>query len=70
VFPLPVGERVRVRVRGLITVDKLGPPHPDPLPDGERETARIGRAKIYNQQFMANEASKRWTSISKTRPHW
>jgi len=34
-FPLPVGERVRVR--GLEPIERASPPHPTPLPDGERE---------------------------------
>jgi hypothetical protein len=34
-FPLPVGERVRVR--GFEPIEGLIPPHPTPLPSGERE---------------------------------
>jgi hypothetical protein len=34
-FPLPGGERVRVR--GFEPIEGLIPPHPIPLPNGERE---------------------------------
>jgi hypothetical protein len=35
VFPLPGGERVRVR--GFEPIEGIRPPHPTPLPNGERE---------------------------------
>jgi hypothetical protein len=34
-FPLPGGERVRVR--GFELIERPRPPHPSPLPNGERE---------------------------------
>jgi hypothetical protein len=34
-FPLPGGERVRVR--GFEPIEGFRPPHPIPLPNGERE---------------------------------
>jgi hypothetical protein len=34
-FPLPGGERVRVR--GFGPIEGLTPPHPIPIPNGERE---------------------------------
>ena len=38
-FPLPVREKDRVR--GLQLLDRLEPPHPNPLPNGERERAEF-----------------------------
>jgi len=35
-LPLPIGERGGVR--GFRSLDKFEPPHPNPLPSGERES--------------------------------
>ena len=44
-FPLPVGERVRVR--GFEPIEGIRPPHPTPLPNGEREpTADAARLRL------------------------
>src|SRR5665213_938741 len=43
VVPSPLGERVRVRGRRMGNADYVrasAPPHPDPLPEGEREKKR------------------------------
>src|SRR4029079_18269345 len=37
-LPLPLGEGWG---EGLSPLDKSGPPHPNPLPDGERECAGV-----------------------------
>jgi hypothetical protein len=42
--PLPAGERSdreAIRVRGIELLDILEPPHPNPLPCGERERAEL-----------------------------
>jgi hypothetical protein len=43
-FPLPRGERVRVR--GFEPIERLVPPHPTPLPNGEREQTRVCRSNM------------------------
>src|SRR5207253_609283 len=47
--PLPTGERsaheVR-RVRGAGSIDRSGPPHPSPLPCGERELTEIAAPSV------------------------
>src|SRR3984893_17215479 len=49
--PLPAGERsaheVR-RVRGIGTLDEAGPPHPNPLPTGERERTELAAASSHS----------------------
>ena len=47
-FPLPSGERVASgasRVRGKVTLARPLPPHPNPLPSGERELRRVYRLR-------------------------
>jgi hypothetical protein len=45
--PLPSGERSdrlaceAIRVRGQVPIERFLPPHPNPLPNGERERACV-----------------------------
>jgi len=44
------GEAERGRVRGQVPIERHSPPHPSPLPDGERESRRIrGAVSAYPQ---------------------
>jgi hypothetical protein len=55
-FPLPVGERVRVR--GFEPIERLRPPHPTPLPNGEREPiADAARVQLTSNSSMTRETN-------------
>jgi len=57
-LPLPKGEGWG---EGLQTIDRPEPPHPNPLPCGERESRRAmmeGRVLQQRQQMCSNSVNK------------
>src|SRR5215813_9604930 len=55
-LPLPAGERGGVRG---FTIEGLGPPHPHPLPAGERESRRAAnRGRAHHEGLDRNERNK------------
>jgi len=55
-FPLPKGERARVR--GFELIEGIRPPHPTPLPNGEREpTTDAARVRLTSRSCMTRETN-------------
>src|SRR5215813_6320579 len=79
-LPLPKGEGWG---EGLQTIDRSEPPHPNPLPDGERESRRavIGvranqwmqpkeRGRFLLRPSTANNMSAEGAALCADRPSW
>src|SRR6185503_12653682 len=73
-FPLPKGERARVR--GFELTERASPPHPTPLPNGEREQTEPAALLPYSATIEAAKhgplqgrlrAPPNWPTLSRSR---
>ena len=57
-----------IRVRGEPPIESHLPPHPNPLPDGERECAEFSISSVLNPQSIGSKsAASRWEPAPRRR---